>query len=286
MNSIADFFKVWIWDIISYPSRFIDNLRLKHRRISSERKAIEDSIVYVGIHEWGGYPAVRQKCIKGIRPFTCGLKFQIDRFSKNRSRHPIKLTVTMSEPEKYHDIAAIEQNCDNFIPVSNLGMDFSGYSTFYDSVKHNRNAYIILSNSSVNEIEDVFLDDYIDYMENNKDVAILGVSNSSKYYHTLVRNNFNPHLQSFFLLTTIDVLNQIVNANGGMFPGINECNKHLLIRKGEVGLSRIALKLGYNLAVVTEKGSVVKFNYKDYPMGKGDLRIVAKHPNRINPIRK
>lgn len=285
MNCIADFFQIWIKDILLYPYHLYKLKKIKRADITSQRKEIKNDIIYIGIHEWGGYPQVREKKVKNVKPFVCGLKYQLERFKKDKVQFPINLTITMSDIEKYKDAESLKSLCDNFISVPNLGMDFSGYSAFFNSIRNKDNAYVILTNTSINEKIDCFLLDYINYMEKNKDVGILGISCSSKYYHTLVRNNFNPHLQSFFLLTTIDVLRQIVELNNGEFPGVKQANKHLLIRNGEVKLSRLALELGYNLAIVNENGETVKFNYKSYPMPKGDLRIKSKFPNRINPIK-
>lgn len=286
MINIIDFCKVWFWDFIIYPFRFFENLKIKYQKSSKKRIKVNNHTIYICIHEWGGYLPIRQKHIKNIESFTCGLKYQIERFRKDRSTYPLNLTITMSDPDKHINLGMIKKYCDNFIIVPNIGMDFSGYWNFYNSIKNKENAYVILTNSSVNHDVNYFIDDYIEYMDANPDVGILGVSNSSKYFHTFVRNNFNPHLQSFFLLTTIDILNDIVKKNGGVFPGISERNKHLLIRNGEVQISRLALKLGYNLAVVKENGKVIKFNYKSYPMKKGDSRCNTLYPNRINPIKK
>lgn len=284
MIKIFDFFKIWIWDIIKYPYRFIQNQKLKNAKTPKLRNKIEDLTIYINIHEWGGYPLTRQKHIKGITPFYCGLKYQLDRFTNYKSQYPLNITITMSDSEKYEDLNYLKQKCNEFIAVSNVGMDFSGYGSFFNKIRYKKNAYVILTNSSVNSITEDFIDNYIKYMELNPDIGILGVSCSSRYCHTLIRNNFNPHLQSFFLLTTIDVLNEITQANGGEFPGTKEKNKHLLIRYGEVQISRLAMQLGYNLAVVKEDGSVIKFNYKSYPLKKGDLRHFVKFPNRINVI--
>ena len=184
------------------------------------------------------------------------------------------------------DIEYVRSRCDNLISVSNVGLDFSGYASFFDRIKDLPNSYVILSNSSVNAIQTDFIDSYIEYMDANDDVGMLGISCCSKCYQTLIRNNFNPHLQSFFLLTTISVLREVVETNDGKFPGIGISNKRLLIREGEIKLSQKVLALGYNLAVVTKDGPI-KFNgvKNDWPMPLGDYRYYTNTPNAIYPIR-
>lgn len=282
LKTIKDFWSVWIKDFISYPIRYIENRRLKRQKYEKIRQSIKSDVVKVCIHEWGGYDLSRKKHIKSIKPFECGIKAQLLRFNSGNNPR-VDITVTMSDSHLSRELDWIKSRCNHFISVENTSMDFSGYGTFYEKIKNEGNSYIILTNSSVNNMQSSFLENYVSYMDSHPNVGLMGISASSKYYHTLIRNNFNPHIQSFFILTTISVLNEIVEYNGGKFPGKNCTNKHLLIRLGEVELSRIALKLGYNLAVVY-KNQVTEFNYSAYPLPLGDLRIYNDNPNSISTI--
>ena len=255
-------------------------------KIKRERDNIDTNKIYVCIHEWGKYPIVREKNVKGIKRFQCGLQYQLERFSRNFHTQDIDITLTMSDADYFRDWEVIAGKYDRLIQVSNTGLDFSGFSSFYEQIKRKSNSYVILTNSSINKEIHPFLDSYINYMNENKDIGLLGISSNSRFYHTIAKWNFNPHIQSFFILTTIDVLKEIVKLNGNVFPGANETNKHLLIRKGEVGISSLALRLGYNLGVVLPDGNVVKFNYNDYPLPKGDLRKNFQNPNAIYPVRQ
>lgn len=253
-------------------------------KINSHRKPVKSNKIYVCIHEWGGYKGHRIKKVKKIRSFECGLDYQLDRFKKEKLSNDIELIVTLSDSHLYKNIDNLKTKCDHLFEVSNQGFDFSGYSFFYNYIRNKPNAYIILTNSSVNKIISPFLKNYIDYMNNNPDVGLLGISCNKRFYHTFAFNNFNPHLQSFFLLTTIDVLNQAVHLNMDQFPGSKETNKHLLIRNGEVKLSSLILQLGYKLAVVTPE-DVIKFDYTYYPFPNGDIRHKYENPNTIFPIK-
>lgn len=261
-------------------------------KVKKTRSNVATDTIRVNVHEWGGYQMVRKKRIKENPEFTCGLKFQLERFNHLKKDFDIFLNVTLSEPELHQDLAFIKDHSDHLDFVKNAGMDFSGYSFFYEKIKELPNSYVILTNSSVNKIETDFLKDYIRYMEENLDVGILGVSYSSKKFQTLVRNNFSPHLQSFFLLTTTQVLKEIVEKNKGLFPGSNIAHKLLLIIQGEVKISQIALQLGYNLAVTLENKKICKFGvnsrfdngYKRWSLRTGDVRLTVKNPNIINEI--
>lgn len=264
----------------------------KPLQVKRRRKKIENKKIYINIHEWGGYNFTREKEINKITPFVCGLKYQLDRFRDNDCIFEKDIYVTVSDYEKFKYLKEVEDYGCYVDKVSNKGMDFSGYHFFYNKIKEKPNAYVILTNSSVNKEQTLFLNDYISYMENNSDIGIMGVSYCAKKMQTLVRNNFTPHLQSFFLLTTIKVLEEIVEANNGKFPGAGIDHKLMLIREGEIKISQLALKLGYNLAVTLKEGSVYKFGkntifdngYKRWRLKKTDVRLFLPKPNLINEI--
>lgn len=261
------------------------------KRSFRERSRVESQVVWVNIHEWGGYSLTRRKKVSVIPEFQCGLKYQLQRFNALREKGKVVLGVTCSEESRCRDKDYICSQTDYYQAVTNAGMDFSGYSSFYNFIKDRPNAYVILTNSSVNSLQDDFLDGYIRYMEQHPEVGILGTSYSTMCYQSLIRNNFTPHLQSFFLMTTIDILKEIVALNKGRFPGAGITHKLLLICKGEIGLSQLALKLGYCLAVVKEDGEVFRFwkkgiYYSKWSLPFGDMRLTVLHPNRINPIKE
>ncbi|MCC2591385.1 hypothetical protein [Chryseobacterium sp. MFBS3-17] len=264
----------------------------KPLNVTKRREIVQNKRIFINIHEWGGYDYERKKEIKGVIPFKCGLKHQLERFKNNQCKYEKVINVTISEIEKFKYLDQVKEYGCNVESVSNKGMDFSGYEYFYNNVKYEPNAFVILTNSSVHKEQTIFLNTYVQYMERNTDVAILGVSYCAKRMQTLVRNNFTPHLQSFFLLTTIKVLEEIVEANGNKFPGSGINHKLLLIREGEIKISRIALKLGYNLAVTQHDGSVFKFGqnsatdngWKRWTLKKTDVRLFLKKPNLINEI--
>lgn len=119
------------------------------------------------------------------------------------------------------------------------------------------------------------------------EVGMLGISYCTKMIQTLVRDNFTPHLQSFFLLTTIEVLREVVALNKGKFPGNGISHKLLLIRQGEIRLSQLVRKAGYRLAVVDpQNGIPYKFEcYRKWGLPKGDIRQQINTPNRITPMK-
>ncbi len=276
---------------VYYPVQLAGLLGLfdqsKIYRGGHKRMPVKSKVVRVCVHEWGGYKPEREKSFSKTSSNQCGLKYQLQRFLSYRERGLVDLTVTMSDSEKLCELDYVKQQCDNFIEVSNVGMDFGGYSAFFHSIEKNENCYVILTNSSVEKTQTDFLEGYIKYMEDNPEVGMLGISYSTRMYHTLIRRNFIPHIQSFFVLTTLEVLKEIVEANGEKFPGEDADYKRLLIRKGEIPLSRLTLKQGYRLAVVyPEDGVPFKFtDKKHWTHPFDDLRLVCSRPNYISEIR-
>lgn len=294
------FYIILIFELLCFPilyayeelKKLLSKYIKKHKNVL--RSPVNQDIIYIGIHEWGGYPLSREKQIKHGTKFTCGLRYQLERFHTYNGKHKIDLTLTLSDPSLYTNKDFFYEKINHLLEVSNKGFDFSGYANFYRSIRNHANSYVILSNSSINAAQHDFLDSYIEYLENNPDVGILGISYSTKCFQTLIRNNFTPHIQSFFYLTTIEILNKIVEHNHGKFPGEGISHKLLLIRKGEIKMSQIVLKLGYSLAVVLENGEVFKFwkknlldnGYHRWNILKGELRQHVKNPNKINPIKQ
>ena len=274
---------------ILYLKEFLKRYISIPERADKKRQTANYNKLVVGIHDWAGYELKRTKTINNIS-FDCGLKFQLDRFANYKGTKDIKLSLTISgEPDNNYD----KYNGLNITKVSNYGMDFRGYSQTIQNESDQENCYVLLMNSSVEAKQVDFIDQYIEFLENNPTVGLLGISYSSKIFQTLIRNNFTPHIQSFFLITTLNVLKEVISHNKGEFPGQDIIHKRLLIRFGEVRLSRIISDLGYQLAVITDQGKPFIFPktkgllntaYQQWKQPKGEYRFHTKHPNRINAI--
>lgn len=251
------------------------------------RVPVKTNKLGVCIHEWGGYEGKRKKKIKKIEEFECGLDYQLERFQKYNGEYELDLTVTLS------DSHLLKKRIESvkIIDVSNIGMDFSGYEMFYESIKNEDNQYIILTNSSVNKLQFEFIDDYVDFFKSDSSIGMMGISYNTKMYQSLIRNNFNPHLQSFFLLTTTEVLKEVVSFNR-TFPGKDIDYKLALIKYGEIKLSRIIMDLDYKLCCVLDNGKPFLFDKKSFKdNGRkswgnffGDYRLNSLKPNAISPL--
>ncbi len=289
------FYLILIFEAIFSPVLYLIEVLKKlgllpvnyHFKANINRKEANADKLLVCIHDWAGYDLIRKKRFKNGKEIECGLSYQIERFINYKGEKSIEYLVTISDieqhpKEKYEGI--------NIKAVSNIGFDFSGYGDFVENLR-DENCYILLMNTSVEKTQTDFIDDYIDYMESNPSIGLLGISYSTKKFQTLIRNNFEPHVQSFFLLTTSDILKQISIVNNG-FPGKFIKHKRLLIREGELKISSIIKRMGYSLAIISENGQPFIFptstnkysKHKMWKMPYGDYRYAVDTPNKINRI--
>lgn len=252
-----------------------------------------NSVIYL-IHEWSKYPIKRDKKVNRIPEFECGLLYQIQRVDRYKGNKKIQKYLTISDYSsdylKYLKVNGIMLDDYNVIPVPNRGMDFSGYSYLVKSIiDFDQNQIIFLTNTSVEKDISEFIDDYVGIFEKYPSLGLLGISYSTIISQSLIKNKFTPHLQSFFLVSRSHILKQVVELNNGNFPGENETLKYSIIRFGEIKLSKLIQKLGYELAVIEPGGKIYFFpkakmfcnGYNTWDLPYGDRRLTNNSPNRI-----
>jgi hypothetical protein len=304
---MGKFYIIILIELVFYPFLFlfeelkkINGKLIKENNdlINKDFSIIDNEILFV-VHEWAGYPFIRSKKIKYVnKEFTCGLKFHLQRWQNYQGKFKLKKIITVSDCNKKYveDLTQSDffSNDIEIIPVDNTSMDFSGYSyVCKNRLDKNKNQIVFLTNTSVDFKDVTFIDEYSSLFEKDPSLGLLGISYSSKIYQTLIKNNFNLHLQSFFLVTRTSVLLSIIEKNGGYFPGSEHTYKLGIIRFGESKISKIAQKLGYNVKVVLEDGALHTFpnsglfynGYFKWKLPFGDYRLHCVNPNRINKLK-
>lgn len=282
--------------LLFYPllslAKFIRLRTLEKAHIKSFKpKVVGKRKVYYIVHEWLGYETVRSKKV-GPKCFDCGLSVHLDFINELRSNFELDLELELEFILTYStvddtqvDLGDKYPEFDTCIWVSNRGMDFSGYKTAYDYIagKDSSDFIVVFSNTSVSKIDTDFVFDAIDVISNEEKIGLLGTSINSNLPQDILYPNFDPHIQSFFLLTTNHIVSEVIHYNGG-FPGYGCNNKHDLIRYGEVGFSKIILELGYSIGLLSNQGLPVIFNYrngrKEWPFHRGDQRLIDS-PNVV-----
>lgn len=171
------FYALLVSELICLPWLSAREVLKKRRKTAGpplrRRPPVASKQVYVCVHEWGGYPMRRQKTIKHGATFDCGLEAQLERFSPYRASGRVELTVTLSAADRHPDLSAIRNRTDHLILSCNKGMDFSGYAAFFDRIKNKPDAYVILTNSSVNAAQNDFLESYIRCMDRHPDAGLV-----------------------------------------------------------------------------------------------------------------
>jgi glycosyltransferase involved in cell wall biosynthesis len=258
-------------ELIFFPFLFIYNFcKLnfsffnKVNNFQYRERKIKEKNIFLCFQDWSNYPNRRYKMLKNMIWYKCGIT-NFDNLFKS-SKYDIKKYLYLSgNNSKKLDKIHIKEKYETIF-CKNDYYDFGSYSSFYNKHKTNNNILIFCNSSISNESTDPFIDSYLDYFLKNKDIGLLGISGNSKNYQSLLFNNFTPHLQSIFFITTVEVINLIISKNNNIFPGMNATrfNKYSIIKKGEVVLSKIVLDLGFNIAIVKSNGEIFKFKKDSY----------------------
>lgn len=263
------------------------------------KNQLSNEVLYV-IHEWAGYSFTRKKTIKYInREFECGLMYQLTRLKNYEGNYKLRKILTISDcNESYLDgLKNSNLNPDNLeiYPVKNTAMDFTGYNfVINDIITDSKDRVVFLTNTSVDSNVSSFIDEYVKMIRENPTIGLIGTSYSTKVYQSLIQNNFRPHLQSFFLVSRLSVLREVINFSGGVFPGSDEDFKLAIIRFGEVRITEIVQEIGYKVCVVHEDGVITTIpkshrfynGYYNWTLPYNDYRLHSLHPNRINLVLK
>jgi len=164
----------------------------------------------------------------------------------------------------------------------------------HNIINEHKEQVVFFTNSSVDNYINCFIDTYAELFEKYKNLGLIGVSFSTKIYQSLLKNNFNPHVQTFFWVTKTSVIKRVMEKNGGRVPGENENYKLSIIRFGEAKLTKLVQKLGYDVAVVSEDENLEFFppnnlynnGFHQWKLPYGDYRLNNKFPNRINTLNR
>ena len=296
-------FKKLLFELALYPFLILFNsinnylgflFPFDEKKVSLVRKPLGKKISLC-IQDWVRYENIRYKTLKNGASYKCGLLNQENKFlsKKYNLNKNLYISGTIDEHKLFfkQKLKNLSFNDFKIIKSSNEYLDFSSYKSFYDTLNKKDNDVLIFCNSSVStEFNFPIIDKYLDYFYENKDVGIMGISSNTKDQQSFIFNNFSPHIQTLFFITSTFVLNEIVDANKDMFPGENSTsyNKYSIIQNGELTLNKLSLKLGYSIAVVDQYGYVNKFrqnkkyynNVSSWKLPKLDMRIATNYPSQ------
>ena len=300
-------FKKLTLELILFPILILKNYLIiftKKNNISnnSQKKVLRKHPtlnIKLCIQDWVCYENTRFKTLKNGASYKCGLEGQdMKFFSKKYSiQKNLFISGTKNEHELFFDNKIKNLKFENFViqKTNNDLLDFSSYKLFYESLDKDINETLIFCNSSVStEFNFPIIDQYLDFFYENKDVGLMGISSNTKDQQSFIFNNFNPHIQTLFFITTTFILRDIISKNRNLFPGEDATpfNKYSIIQHGELLLSKLILKLGYSLAIVNQFGEVLKFNqinqnvnFNKWTLPKSDMRTSSMYPSQAKILK-
>jgi hypothetical protein len=163
----------------------------------------------------------------------------------------------------------------------NSSMDIGAYDHGYRAlVREGYDGEVLYMNSSaVGPFQAGWLHRYLEPLRAHDAVGLCGISLNS---HDTSRcpASFDPHVQSFFLLTHMRVLKQSM---GPQLLSRRLGDKLDVIRSGEIGLSRRVLQAGYAITCRWFPGFVYRPG-ASWSIPEGDLRFHPDYAARANVI--
>ena len=296
-----------LFEIIFFPFLLLYNylhlmFGITSKNSDAKLRVKSTDTINICLQDWSEYENTRYKKLKNGFFYKCGLSNQIiklysEKYNTNKYLY-LTLDKNLDNKNKISNIKNIDifkKNNFKIVYTNNDYLDFSSYSDFFlNKINKKNNDILLFMNSSVSTDFNVpIIDNYVDYFNKNLDVGLFGISSNSKKYQSIIVNNFNPHIQSLFFITTTNILHEVIKINNNIFPGLNSTkkNKYSLILNGEIKLSEIVLKLGYKIAVINEYGKVNKFgnkgflkNRSSWPNNQNDMRLNSNYPSQTNII--
>jgi len=206
-------------------------------------------MVHIIIAEWGGYRLWRQKSLL-LYTVDCGLAPLLSSLSSVEPGLPFKVTLVVNDLDpvsvKQYDYLQDQYSfIDDILCRSNEGFDIGAYNT---GIQHLRSlSYagdVILMNTGVKGPSQAnWLSHYHRFFHSVPQTGLVGLSTCSRNTY-LKRTEFQPHLQSFFLMSTMPILDEVFPES---IPGSQSTTKEAVITEGEIAISTQILSFGYSI---------------------------------------
>jgi hypothetical protein len=263
--------------------------------------------VKVVLVEWMGYPLFREKRL-GPRSFRCGLGNLVRNIQRYDAGVAFECTVVVNQsPERYAWVNHVpglgrmllnrpqtnsrlkyERFLRSYACVAqtvyrdNSLQDIGAYDYFYRQLKRDgHTGHVLFANSSVRgPHENGWLLKYKELFEREVDTGFCGISLNSQNTKNPSRP-FLPHAQSFFLYTSMPVLERVFPDGLVATTPDGNVDRVGLIESGEIGMSQKVLAAGYGLRC----SMFPDFFYKsgmEWTIPEGDLRFKKAYFDQAN----
>ncbi|MBT5856386.1 hypothetical protein HOH87_07135 [bacterium] len=226
------------------------------------------------IIDWAGYPLFRNKDLLLYR-LSCGLAPLFKSMDTMDAGTPFSVTLVINDgrPEQQAIYKRLMDRYDwitDLLFRDNVGQDFGAYQAGYQScLDEGYDGEIAFLNTSIKgPVTDGWLLAHHNAFNAKTNLGVYGLSMDSHY--GIPANIFSPHVQSYFLYTTISILKSVFPEG---LPGIKETDRKQIINKGEVGFSSAMLNAGYGISCAQYPDLIYR---KDdpwtYPVGSGRFK--------------
>lgn len=252
------------------------------------------------IVEWNGYPLVRKKkfgktylecgiepLLEGMSTFSAGMDIEVHlmvncsedkwfyKYSPRSKHYRAPKEAYLALKDKYDFVSEV---CFR----GNAGMDLGAYNDALSTFR--KQAYtgmVGFLNSSVRPPNrEQWLQDYHQILSANHCQGICGISLNS-HNTNLKPPVFAPHVQSFFIYTTMALMDEVFPE--GFPTNDGTVDKLSLIEQGEIGISKKVLASGYGIAC----RAFPDFFYREgmeWTIPEGDLRSLSEYMEFTNQL--
>ena len=177
---------------------------------------------------------------------------------KAKKAYPIEIILVINDASLEHEYDYLTHSFEFIDQIiyrkSNTGLDWGAYNEAYQRLKlENFEGTIILMNSAcLGPTHDDWLDVYLNLLNEDKNTGAVGASYNG--FAGSKSSEFLPHLQSYFLLTSMKILQSVFPNE---LPYKETEMKRDIIYDGEIEFSTQILTSGYSI-----KSPMNQFNYK------------------------
>lgn len=211
------------------------------------------------IVDWCKYPFKRYKKF-GANIVKCGLLRILEGINNYEAGidFSVWLVITdcqeRSEREKYVELMNIYGFIENVFFRDNIGQDIGSYNYAYQVLKKKQySGDVVFMNTSVDgphsnnwlsKFKQLF------YQKNNIGLCGITLNNENKIIPHFKKKYKprNPHVQSFFYFTNMNILQDVFLKN---LAGHDEYIKKRLIKNGEINISLSVLEKGYGICAIS-----------------------------------
>ena len=238
--------------------------------------------VKIILMDWGGYPLYREKVI-GQKVITCGIGPLLENMKKYKAGFPVDVILVINDAKDRDTYRELQQKypfIGQIIFRDNIGFDFGAYNAGWQCLKKaNWGGDVVFMNSSARGPYHKRWLLLYSRLFHSSGVGLCGATLNSHRTNAQPKI-FQPHVQSFFMYTSVTVL---VKVFPGDLPASNLTNRGDIVLNGEIGFSRAILDAGYGIRCKLFK-RFVYFNGKPWTIVAGDTRYKEKFEKFANKI--